>query len=341
MGPVVLVLVLLLLVASVLVRSVRAHTEIEVRAQVVELMARALARGRPLAPLIGRLVPELPRRLGAALEPAHEALENGAPLADALQAAGAPLFPAPWPEVVRATEGDGRLAGVLQAEARQEARQGRFLERLLVTLVYPAVLAFGAVVVHGLFAWTRVDGHGYIRATSGFDGVEVAIASALVAALLVWRVRRLPRGLRLRFAGAHARARILRVLSGLLDAGVPLHVALERVRGLAPSRALRQVIATAAIRAAGGAPACEVLAGLEPRRRQAARIRSATAHSLVERLRSVAAHLEQRARARERGVLAGIQPASVVVFGAVVLFGFAAFMHYVVNLAAAARPMPW
>ena len=336
--PVAVLLSVLLMLGAVLWRSIRAHGRIELRARIMELVARALERGRSLPGLFERLDAEFPRR---GLDQTATALSAGAPLADALSAGSAPLFPTPWPDLVRAVEGDGRLAGVLRTEAHEQARQGRFFERLLLSLVYPGILVFGACSVHQL--------HGRIHGSLGWqwllNGYElnvgvIAIVFALTVAFLALRLNQWPAWLpRLGWSRRTSRARILRVVSTLLESGVPLHQALRCVQPLGDTARLRNAIAQAADVAAQGGTPGETLAFLGVARSQRARIAGATGTSLLERLRAVASQMERRLRTRQQRILTGLRPGAVLVIGAFVLVGYAAFMQFLVRAQQSA--MPW
>ena len=335
-GPLVVVLAVLALVAAVIWRTMREHAVIEQRARVMELLARALRRGRALPPLFGKLHEEFPRRK---LWPIGCALTDGASLGDALEQADSPLFPKPWPDLVRAVEGDAGLVGMLEAESQVEARQGRFVEKLLLALVYPAVLGFGVLALNEAHGWA--SGFNFFVGNSDNDfGAALPIALALVAALAVLRFRRWPSWLPRPWRTDRTdRARVLRLVSDLLERGAPLHTALERVEPIACNKSVREGVARARAQAEAGEAAGDVLAFLGPDGRAQARIRGATPLSLVARLRAVAVHVEERVRRRQQHVLRGLRPSAVLVAGIVVLLGYAAFARYIA--AEQLRAMPW
>lgn len=181
----------------------------------------------------------LARSLSCCGRPDLAPLADGRPLAEIL-AAG--KFPEIDVEVVRAGEASGRLAAALKSLARRANESKILKRRLTAILIYPMLIAHGAVIVPWLLQW--IIGQPSFLALIG-DLAGIWIVFFAVRALL-----RSAAGEKLPVAGPIRRsielARFCDTLSGALDAALPLRRALELAGNAAGGGVRTKALAAAA-----------------------------------------------------------------------------------------------
>jgi general secretion pathway protein F len=284
-----------------------------------------------------------------ALTLARGRLAEGVPVAEAL-AASPRVFPPLFADLVRAGEASGALGAVLARLAEHTEAAAAVRARVRAALTYPAVMSLASVAVLGfLLVWVvpqvatlfAETGTPLPFATRALIGVAhlvertwwLALGAGALTAVALRRVLATPAGraradalaLRLPVAGRLVRAaavgRIARTLAVLLDGGVPLEPALEIAGAAAGNQQVAAALARVRARVREGEPLAAALgaAGVFPPlvvRLAAAGERSGTLAPMLER---AALASERELDASVATLTALVEPALVIVMGAVVL----------------------
>lgn len=309
----------------------------------LDLLALAIRRGAPLPGVLSAAGQERTTHERHRLERAADRLADGAPLGATLADWGDGVFGRPVCAALRAGDGSGAEAAVLNACARATADRLSVGHRVLLTLAYPAgvgafcAFAFSLGQPGFLARWWRqvldcidVDAEGarfaISLATSG-GWVGAGLATVFLVALLVgWlaardttlgrlvarTVERVARFLPVVGAMTRRGERVLalRVYACLVAAGVPRDAAWERcapiVRrpGELPDGDIERVWQTLGLPATARARASAAFA--RP---------VAEAASVLDRLADEAT---ERLRAATDRTLAWLRPAAVVIVGAMI-----------------------
>ncbi|HLY36925.1 MAG TPA: type II secretion system F family protein [Candidatus Binatia bacterium] len=302
-----------------------------------------------------------------ALTVACSRLREGEPLADAL-AASPRVFPRLFPDLVRAGEASGALAAVLARLADHVESAAAVRARLRAALTYPLVMtAATAAVLVFLLLWvvpevTRLFAEtgtllplptrvlvGSARVGRVLAGPLALVVVATAAAFARWgdtaAARRRLHELALRvpilgpILAKAAVARAARALATLLAGGVPLEPALAIAEAGTANPRVAAALGAARVRVGAGEPLAAALraTGAFP----SLLVRLAAAGEGGGRL---APMLERAAVAYERDVEAAvatatalIEPAMVLVMGAVVLALVTAVLLPLLDLGALAR----
>lgn len=320
--------------------------------------ARHLAFVRELATLLGAALPleEALTLLGGLLAGEREralaagllgALRAGQPLSAALASSGA--FPPDQVALVRAGEAGGALADVFARLARSLERAHALRERVRSALIYPAVLAVGAVLSVAVLLTVVIPAFEPLFADSGRTlppatralldvsaavqaGALPGLLAVLAAVLLLSRLHRAPGpaerldGLLLRLPVAGAllakveAARFARTLGTLAGNGVPLLAALALAGSALRNRRMAAVVAAAAerLRAGGRLSATLLEAAVWPRlAAELVRVGEETGR-LPDMLTRAADILEDESGRTLERLVALITPAVTLLLGAVV-----------------------
>ena len=315
-------------------------------AAVTRQLATLAAAGVPLAEAVAAVSAQTEHpALVRALTGAAAALEEGRTFADAV-AASPGVFPALFAELVRAGEASGALPAVLLRLADHTEASAATRARVRAALVYPAVMSTATVAILAfLLAWvvpqvtqlfadtgtplplaTRVLLFGsrtwWIAAFGAFAAIAIVRAWAATPA---GRTRLDGWLLRTPIAGALVRktavARFARTLATLLAGGVALEAALRSAGATAGNRRLGEAVAAAGTGVERGralAPALEATGEFPPLLVQLVAVgeRGGTLHAMLER---AAVTYESEAAAATAALIALVEPAMVLVMGAVVL----------------------
>ena len=313
-------------------------------------LATLVEAGLPLAEALMAVTEQAEHpALVRALTIAHARLREGEPFADAL-AASPTVFPPLFEDLVRAGEASGALPAVLTRLADHTESAAALRSRIRSALTYPAVMIAASSAVLGfLLLWVVPQvtalfvetGTPLPFATRALLVVSRAVAIAwwpvvLAVPVMIWAGRRwfatpamrvrldafllsLPlAGPLLRKAAA---ARVARTLAMLLTGGVPLDGALAIAGAGAGNRHIAEAVAAARTAVREGealAPALRATGVFPPLVPRVAAVgeRGAALAPLLER---VATLYEREVEAGVTALTAFIEPALVVVMGAVVL----------------------
>jgi general secretion pathway protein F len=319
-------------------------------AAAVRGLATLVGAGVPVAEALATVAETTPHAgLVRALTLARARLREGEPLADALGASPR-VFPRVACELVRAGEASGALAAVLERLAMHSESAAALRARLRAALAYPAVMAAATLAVLAfLLVWvvpqlarlfaetgarlplaTRV-----LIAAGDLAGAVWWLALPLAAAALAagravaarpeWRTRldRAVLGLPLvgRLAGRAATARLARTLSTLVASGMPVETALGVAAGTAGNRAVAAAVeaARAAVRKGEAlAPALAATGAFPPLLVRLAAV-GERGGALADALERAAAAHEGEVEAAVATLTALVEPALVLLMGAVVL----------------------
>ncbi|MFB3066020.1 MAG: type II secretion system F family protein [Planctomycetota bacterium] len=320
----------IVLLGAVAAGGVVGRRQMEFRARLCEVMARATARGLALVPLLERAEKEHRGRRRKTLAGILQRMRAGIPLSESLASAPG-AFPPQVVSAVRAAEGTAALAGVLADQASDAVGVLAARQRALLAVLYPALLCVVLLVTHGFWVvwmddaelWYASWGPRWILRADRVSGIAVALVLTGVLALLMC-ARRFG-SLRVLLPGARLRGseRLLRNLSSLVAGHLPLHTAL---RGAAPAcgnRAVERGALQAAdlLEQGGTTYAAWAVTGLpESIRARASASGPSSAARLCERLRSLADECARRHNALIDRLLRWLHPVSLLVVGVLVAF---------------------
>ena len=326
-------------------------------------LAALVEAGAPLAGALAATerLPQHPE-LRAALAEARRLLHEGRSLGSAL-GASPDVVPPVCLGVLRAGERAGRLGAALEQVATQLEQDAELASRIRQALAYPLVLAASGVASIAVIALVIVPRFAALLADLGQElppatrllltlssltqrfGAGLLAACGLgLAALVAWR--RTPAGrerwdellldlpvvgpLRHRLAAA----RFCRAFGSLLTAGVPLLGALEGGADASGDSALSARLMRARTRIAEGAPVAESLdtervLPVAPLQLLAVGESSAQLGPMAARAADLAAADAERAL---RALVSLLEPALVLLFGAIVTFVAAALLQAAYSL---------
>ncbi len=320
-------------------------------------LATLVAAAVPLAEALGAVAEETAHAgLAHALTLAGARLREGEPLADAL--GGSPrVFPAVFRELVRAGEASGALVPVLERLAAHVEAAAAARARLRAALAYPLVMTAATAAVLGfllawvvpqvttLFAETGARLPLATRALVAVTAVAGAVwwvvlplAAVVAIGLRAWAARPAGRArldavvLGLPIAGALVRqaavARVARTLAALVASAVPLEAALGIAAGVAGSRPIADALDAARAAVREGRPLAPALAATGAFPPLLVRLAAAgeRAGALAGALDRAAAAHEAEVEAAVAAATALVEPALVLVMGAVVLALVAAIL---------------
>jgi general secretion pathway protein F len=311
-------------------------------------LATLVDAGVPLADALAAVAEQTDDpALVRALTVAHARLREGEPLADAL-AASPRVFPAVFRELVRAGEASGALPLVLGRLAEHGERSAAVRARLRAALTYPAVMTAATFAVLAFLLVWVVPQLTQLFADTGTPlplATRALVTATWVAGIAFWPAVALGAALgwlahrrrdelarrwdalllRLPVVGTIARktavGRAARTLATLLGGGVPLDAALGIAGSAAGNRDIEAALARVRDAVRDGEPLATALAASGAFPGLVVRL-----VAIGERSGTLAAMLERAATGYETDVAAAIEsatalvePALVVVMGAVVL----------------------
>ena len=310
----------------------------ELRARLLELLARASDRGLALPALFAHAAAEQKGRMKQRLARVGERLSSGDALSVACAAGGRELFPRHVLGAMRATEGTSALPQTLAAAAHDTEGVLAMRHRIVLAAVYPALL--------GVFLYCIASFGGRffeVGAVLGVGVQDTSFIGTVLTALLVafggwfvldriglWPTSRLLAG-----------ERFLRALGPLVGAGRPLPEAFRLAADAAAGSRLARRARKAADRLDGGTAYEAVcprlgLPTLVAGRLAAAGNREPVAYA--RRVEELAEECARRHRARNERVLAWIHPTALVVFGALAAVQYHAVMAFLESVRGVVAP---
>ncbi|MFO1054294.1 MAG: type II secretion system F family protein [Planctomycetota bacterium] len=343
------VLVGILLAAIALIvlvgSSLRRRSQRELRSRIFEIVAAAVRRAVPISPAIRRMAQSESGLAKQSLEEFAERLDAGESVGTALASSlPAGTIPRDVLAAIRSTEGTPAHRRTLIALAGSEDRVQSAQDKLSMALAYPALLAVSLVGVQAstgsLFDAFRNAG----------PGVQVGLSSIAVhlVALGLWtmlgfaivgnlssvrsRANRLMAMIaaRLPFIGpiytTAASARVLRAASALAAGGMPFGEMLRRASRATGMIRLRREVAAAADHADTGASSDDVWhrTGLPDYAVALAELAvGSDPHEIGRRLQVAAEACDRRVDRSVHRALGLLQPAVIVVIGALIASQFA------------------
>ena len=288
----------------------------ESRARLLEVLARAVTRGRPLPPLTARIASELRGGVRRKVDALTRQLSAGHSLADSFAAAGDLL---PWRDIeaIRHAQDGPALAPVLEELARDAGRGLMVRHRIGLALAYPALLvplvALSWWLVSSLTRALPIPDLPFLNIDSllsslpflGFAviGTFVLLFSPSFSWLKPRRISFISR--------TAAEARLYRLAAVHLDTGRTLPDALRFAAAGAGRRSVTRRAEDAAARVASGETVRDVWPWFP-----------AAGASLAGRLRRMADHRRERQRARTERRFALLHPMTVIVFAALTFVEF-------------------
>ena len=288
----------------------------ESRARLLEVLARAVTRGRPLPPLTARIACELRGSVRRRVDILTRQLSAGFGLSDSFATAGDLL---PWRDVeaIRCAEDGPALAPVLEELARDAGRGLMVRHRIGLALAYPALL-----VPLLALSWWQVSSLtralpipdlpsldiGAVLSSLPFLGFAVLGTFVLLfSPSFSWLKPR-----RISFISkTAAEARLYRLAAVHLDTGRTLPDALRHAAVGAGRRSVQLRAEDAAARIASGDTLRDVWPWFP-----------GAAASLAGRLRRMADHRRERQRARTERRFALLHPLTVIAFAALTFVEF-------------------
>jgi type II secretory pathway component PulF len=126
--------------SALLLRAHRRRNADELRIRILESLAAAARRGVPLGPLLERASEERRGRVRGSLQRLADDVENGVPLADALEHCRALALPGAVAASIRAAQGTASLADALSSAARDETAARLRRHRTWGEAAYPILL---------------------------------------------------------------------------------------------------------------------------------------------------------------------------------------------------------
>ena len=310
-------LVVLAVAASIWLRAWLLRGRLEFRLRLLQLLGLACERGQPVTPLIAAAEREHTGGRRRALTALRTALESGDSLAAALGTAGRPWFDADVVHSVEAAEGTGRIGATLTALADEHALELHARHRLGLALLYPTLLV---LLVVGL--------HGYVQTMLGW-AIRAPTADSFAAlwlgvgAVVAWVLSKLLRTYDL-WPGARAlaSARLLRLTSILAGAGVRVPDALRRAARACRRRSVRDAAGEIADRLEAGERSSDTWQPLGLPPALTLRMGALDSRPVTEALTDLTHRLALRARQRRERFLRWLQPASILLVAAIVLFEY-------------------
>ena len=326
--------------------SLRRRSQRELRSRVFEIIAAAVRRSVPIAPAIQRMADGESGRHRDALAQLARRLDSGESVGAAMAASlPAGTIPRDVLATIRATEGTHAQRATLQSLAGNEDRVQTAQDQLSMALAYPALLAVSLVGVQATTG-SLFDSFASMNTTRFAGGIS-SVAVHLVA-LGLWtmlglalvgnvatvrsRANRLMAVIaqKLPFVGrivfVAASARVLRAASALAGAGLPLGELLRRSSRATGLVELRRSISAAGDFSDQGANADETWrrTGLPDFAIALAELAAAAEpHEVGRRLGLAAAACDRRVDRSVHRSLALLQPAVIVVIGALIASQFA------------------
>lgn len=324
------VLAAAILLLTAVVWLLRSQGRAECRAGLLDLLARATSYGKPLTEIVHRYALEQRGTVRRALRRMSDVLERGGGLAESMRAGGPVLFAHPWPERVEAVEGTPALGPYLGLLATEESGRRRATDRLLLVLAYPTVLLIGLITLLPLLRQALFADIDLYEGPLALRLSPLAfLAAAALGGYVILRfrgpvVRRLAHG---PWNITRDRLQLLSLAAYLSKAGLPLHDVADRLEPVALTRRNRRLLADARTAARRGAGMDTVLAPLAPRGAMRARLLAAPSSRRVATLRDVARRLDARLERTRNTWLSLMQPATLLVFGALVFLMYQAFAN--------------
>jgi type II secretory pathway component PulF len=283
-----------------------------------------------------------PTALGTAVRGVRAAVRGGASLAAAMRA-HPKLFDPLYVAMVAAGEEGGALPPVLARLADHLEERAELRSQLRASLLYPALLTVVSgvgVTVLLLFVLPRfaemladVGGTlptstrlllGASRLLVGWWWLWLAllvvlgIAARRYAGSVAWHARRLTWPLVGELERAWATARLTRTLGILLGSGVPVLPSLRIARASVGNAAIARAVERAESAVANGARVADALAEALPPLAQRLLAVGEESGRLAELCSSVAASYDGEVRRTTRALVGMVEPALVLLFGAVV-----------------------
>jgi type II secretory pathway component PulF len=315
-------LVTLLVILMVVVRVFRARRRIETRSRLLELLSRATRRGLSLVPLLERASREERGHRGGLVRDLAARIDAGESLGEAMRHAGRRLAPFHVSAAISAAEGSARLPETLGSLAESDHLELGRRHRLGLIFLYPALILLvlasnrGLGVLQEVSAALEVPGPS-MDARMWCLAISVAIAAGILLTVILRWVGCMPGGRLL------ASGRLLRGLSTLLAAGVPLGDAMRRAGGASGSALMswRARRAAAALDAGGSASEMWRRTGLS--RVATTRLAAEDGRHLAATLVETARICDRRHEDRAERSLHLIYPTVLLVAGALVAVEFA------------------
>ncbi len=340
-----------LLIAAVIVHGFLVRARLELRSQILELLALATKRSSPLPPLFVEAAHETHGRRSRLLSRIGERLASGMPLADALAAVSTKLFPEHIIATIRVADGSAELPGLLFALATDVGRGELAWRRFALTATYPVLLALllwgvqsavQPVRVATDIVMTKANDGDARWATSSLMFVTMILVTTVFALFVAAWVARVAVGGRSRLARAAqdlagrlplarllGAERALRAMSAAIAARTPLSEALLRAAPASGHPAIGDDLSAAASFLGEGAPIEEVwqrtrLPAFAVVRASAASGRNAS--RLASTLHDLADDCAERFQQMLRRTEAWVLPIALLSFGAVLTWHFHAIM---------------
>jgi len=323
----------------------------EFRSHLFRVLAGALRRGESAGGALAALGREFEGPRGETILRVLGSLDEGRPLAEALDAGGPGLLALRDRESLEAVEGTGRAAALLESMADAPRDAGAVWRRVMLPLAYGVLLfSVGAFLASFVLPrWAEMGGGIQSRLdrpmdTSTFEaGTRAArlypflLDTALAGAVIAWGTQRALRSRRLgpRVAALamgipaigtvlrlRAAERVCRVMAVLVEGGAPLHEALSRAAPSAGNVAVEESLLDAAAAASRGESVARVLAGTRLPPGVALRAAAASGgrtESFSSALEGLAVECGERARLRAAALASSLYPA-VLASAAVLAF---------------------
>ena len=336
------VLTVAFVVVAAFAAATRHRTRLELRADLLDLIAGACRRALPLPPLLHAFAEEAHGRRRGMIETLAERLDAGAPLDEALGALPRRLVPAHVVAAVEAASSTSRLPAVLEAVAADAGESLALRHRFVVAALYPLLLAFLLFGLHtGAVAVFAANLVGYMqprlsRLLIGAGiGTLVAAGAIFLLLPLLRRLGALPGARRL------GSARVLATSALLVEAGLPLDDALRRAAPAGGHGRLARDLWRAVEGLDEGLPPDRVWSSLGLPAVARLRLEAASPANLGRVMGSVAARTFDVWRAHSERLLQWMTPLAVILVGAIVLLDFQVVMDVLADARDSVRVRLW
>jgi len=336
------VLTVALVVVATFAAATRHRARLELRAELLDLIAGACRRGLVLPPLLVSFAEETPRRRRKMVQDLARRLDEGAPLGEALRALPRRLVPRHVVAAVEAAESTPRLPAVLETVAADAGESLALRHRFVVAALYPLLLAFLLFGLHtGAVAAFAANLDGTIQPRLSRLLIGAGLGTLLAAATIFLLLPLLRRLGALPGARRLGSARVLATSALLVEAGLPMDDALLRAAPAGGHPRLARQVQAAARGLADGDPTGPVWAALGLSAVSRLRLEAASPQHLGRVMAGVASRSFDAWRDHSERMLRWMTPLAVIVVGGIVLLDFQVVMDVLADTRANIQVRLW